>query len=182
MTLDDLQSTLLAHPEHAFQLQLPRGEAVPVSFHVTEVARIEKRFIDCGGRLHEGTVCQLQVWVGPDDDHRLATKKLGAILAKSRDILRCTGELPIEIEYEDGQLSQYPIERWSVTSTAVVLHLTTKHTDCLAKDVCLLPPASGGNCGCGPGGCDPISNAPSTEGLLQFGRSPSGNRKLDLLK
>ena len=48
-------------------------------------------------------------------------------------------QIDVEVEYESSTISQYPIAEYSVTDDAVVLHLTTKHTDCLAKELCLLP-------------------------------------------
>jgi Family of unknown function (DUF6428) len=33
--------------------KLPNGTLVPLHFHITEVGRISKHFIDCGGDVHE---------------------------------------------------------------------------------------------------------------------------------
>ena len=63
-------------------------------------------------------------------------------------------DLDIEIEYEDTTLSQYPVASHTVTDDAVTLHLASKHTDCLAKDVCLpanLSMANGAGECCGTG-------------------------------
>ena len=154
MTLNEFKSLLQQHPDKAFQFTLPSGDAVPVSFHITEVGRVQKSFIDCGGALHHTETCHLQAWVGADDDHRIASGKLAAILNKATPLLP-NGDLPVEIEYEHEVLSQYPVERAEVTAGAVILHLISKHTDCLAKELCGVPasaPAASG-CGCGPGCC-----------------------------
>jgi hypothetical protein len=74
------------------------------------------------------------------------------------DILRLSGSivpndfLDVEIEYEDTVISQYPVFQASVSEDAVTLHLTTKHTDCLAKELCLVPSSNGSSC-CGPDCC-----------------------------
>ncbi|HYF35164.1 MAG TPA: DUF6428 family protein [Prosthecobacter sp.] len=154
MTLKEFKSLLRQHHGRQFQLQLPDGSPVPVSFHVTEVGRVHKTFLDCGGTLREATTCQLQVWVGQDEDHRLEAAKTAAILEKARAFLP-DETVPVEIEYEDEVISQYAIEGHEVTDDAVVLRLDHKHTDCLAKELCGVPaegsskPAS---C-CGPAGC-----------------------------
>jgi hypothetical protein len=59
--------------------------------------------------------------------------------------------LEVEVEYEDGIISQFPVERAQVQGGAVVIQLGLKHTDCLAKDVCL--PASGSDACCSGSAC-----------------------------
>lgn len=131
--------TLLTHNAGLpLRLMLPRGSVVPVSFHITEVGRVNKSFIDCGGRQHETQTCQLQAWVGSDEDHRIPAGKLATILGKAAAAFG-DDDLPIEIEYEDKVISQYPLSRVTKEDGALVLHLTTKHTDCLAKELCGVP-------------------------------------------
>lgn len=48
MNLSELKSLLTEHSSHLFRIALPDGNAVPVSFHVTEVGRVQKTFLDCG--------------------------------------------------------------------------------------------------------------------------------------
>ena len=151
MKLHELKQLLHAHPEKAFRFQLPTGSPVPVSFHITEVGHMRKKFMDCGGRMHETETCQLQAWVGSDEDHRIATGKLLGILRKAADFLP-GDELPVEIEYEDEALTQYPIEGAEVGDEAVILRLTAKHTDCLAKEVCVPKEPAEAGC-CAPGCC-----------------------------
>lgn len=153
ITLRDFRSLLDQHPGKAFQLHLPDGDAVPECFHVTEVGRVRKDFIDCGGTVRAQETCLLQVWLGGDDDHRLATGKLAGILRKAAPLLP-NDDIPLEIEYETSVISQYQVAEATVNGSAVVLHMAHKHTDCLAKEVCGIPerPAASG-CGCGPGCC-----------------------------
>ncbi len=158
MKLSHFTKLLQAHPDKPFHLVLPGRDTVPVSFHITEVGHATKKFIDCGGRVHTTQTCQLQAWVGTDTDHRLLADKMAGVLnlAQAKGILPAE-DLDVEFEYEDAVVSQYPVASDIVTETAVVLHLAAKHTDCLAKDVCLpnLPMATGASegCGCGPGCC-----------------------------
>lgn len=132
---------LQTYPDKPFHLVLPGHNTVPVSFHITEVGHVTKTFIDCGGKVHTVQTCQLQAWLGEDTDHRLLAGKMAGVLAQAaaQGVLPAGEDLDVEFEYEDVALSQYTVARETVTENAVVLHLAAKHTDCLAKDVCLPP-------------------------------------------
>jgi hypothetical protein len=152
MKLSELKSLLTEHSNRLFRIRLPQGGAVPVSFHVTEVGLLQKTFIDCGGTLRKTATCQLQIWVGEDNDHRIETGKMAAILYKAGAILP-DDSLPVEIEYEDRVISQYTISRHELSDDAVILVLSNKHTECLAPELCGLPafnrlPAIGGKSPC----------------------------------
>lgn len=69
------------------------------------------------------------------------------VLNLSKKVLPEDQDLDVEIEYEEAAISQYPVVSHSVTEDAVTLHLGYKHTDCLAKDVCL-PSTCGPSCNC----------------------------------
>jgi hypothetical protein len=158
MNLSELKSLLTEHSALYFRIALPDGNAVPLSFHVTEIGRVQKTFLDCGGKLRESVTCQLQIWVGPDYEHRIETGKMAAILNKAKDYL-ADESIPVEVEYEDQVISQYTISGHELTDDAVVLKLAHKHTECLAPELCGLPsldrlPAIGGKSPCcGPTGC-----------------------------
>ena len=165
MKLNAFKNLLQSHPDKQFRLVLPSQNAVPVSFHITEVAHVQKRFIDCGGKFHTTHTCQLQAWLGTDSDHRLRAGRMADILRLAKKVLPEGDDLDIEIEYEDAAISQYPVADYSVTDEAVVLNLAAKHTDCLARETCCPPltplrkelsvgAASAAAC-CGTGcGCD----------------------------
>ena len=153
MKLSRFKALLDMHREKQFRLVLPNENAVPVCFHITEVAHVQKRFIDCGGRLHTTHTCQLQAWVWTDTEHRLLAGKMADVLTLSGKVLPEGQDLDVEIEYEDVTISQYPVTRSTVTEDEVILHLGYKHTDCLAKDVCLPPTANAASSCCGSSGC-----------------------------
>lgn len=135
MTISALKSALASHEEKGLRLQLPDGEFVPTHFHVTEVAFVKKDFIDCGGTIrHEGK-CQLQIWVADDYDHRVSVSRFLKILEHGAPVLP-TEALPIEVEYEHPSISHFPLSEVAADDELVTLVLTSKHTDCLAKDVC----------------------------------------------
>jgi hypothetical protein len=158
MKISQLTTLLDAQADKPFRLVLPGENVVPASFHITEVGHITKKFIDCGGKLHTVQNCLLQAWIGPDTDHRLYAGKMAGVLnlARAKGVLPDGEDLDVEIEYEDAAISQYTIEDFTVTESAVDLSLAAKHTDCLAKEICLpsLPMAGEAlGCGCGPSGC-----------------------------
>lgn len=161
MTLSEFKTLLQNNRDKGFRLMLPDHNAVPISFHITEVAFVQKTFIDCGGTMRETRTCQLQAWVGPDEDHRIAAGKMADVLGRAAGFLP-DEDLDLEIEYESMAISQYPVAGAEVSEEFVTLQLTTKHTACLAPELCIVPaptsslslamaPANG--CGCGPSGC-----------------------------
>ncbi|WP_430426408.1 DUF6428 family protein [Maribacter litoralis] len=113
--------------------QLPNGELVPNHFHVTEVGKITKNFIDCGGTVRNEEVANFQLWNANDYDHRLHPEKLINIIELSEKVLGID-DLEIEVEYQ-GQT----IEKFGLDFDGTYFTLTTKQTDCLAKDKCGIP-------------------------------------------
>ena len=146
MTITEFKQQLRTHPAAPLRFRLPDGGFIPIHAHITEIGRVDKTFIDCGGTIRELHSCLLQTWVADDTEHRFLAGKLADVLDRADGILR-SAELPVEIEYEDCVVSQFPVESAITTEDALVFTLTTKHTDCLAKEVCLPQP----NC-CTPGG------------------------------
>ncbi|QTN32704.1 hypothetical protein HZ994_10290 [Akkermansiaceae bacterium] len=152
MKLNELKSLLSEFSDRHFRISLPDGDAIPQSFHVTEVGHVHKTFLDCGGTLRESRTCQLQIWVGEDYEHRIETGKMASILEKTKSLLP-DDSVPVEIEYEDKVISQYTIQGHRLTDDAVILNLANKHTECLAPELCGLPsinrlPALGGKSSC----------------------------------
>jgi hypothetical protein len=146
MKLDLLIVQLESNPASILEIALPDGRQIPAHFHVTEAGHVAKRFVDCGGTFRTTESCLLQVFIGSarDDGHRLTAGKLAHILELARPILP-SRDLPVEVEYEAGVVSQFPVEGVSLAGDRLVLELGRKHTDCLAKDKCGIEES----CGCG---------------------------------
>ena len=106
---------------------------VPNHFHVTEVGKITKNFIDCGGTVRNEEVANFQLWNANDYDHRLHPEKLINIIELSEKVLGID-DLEIEVEYQ-GQT----IEKFGLDFDGTYFTLKTKQTDCLAKDKCGIP-------------------------------------------
>ncbi len=155
MHIRELYPLLAAQPDAALHLHLPDGANVPAHYHVTEVGRVTRDFIDCGGTRRSTAACVLQAWVAQDVEHRLAAGKLARIIDLAAPLLG-EDELPVEIEYEGALISQFPLAAVEHQADGLHLFLTTKHTDCLAKESCGLvgvnEAAADASC-CAGGGC-----------------------------
>ena len=114
--------------------QLPDGERVPRHFHVTEVGKVSKHFIDCGGVIRKEEVVNFQLWNADDYDHRLHPEKLIQIIKLSEDKLNIDEELTVEVEYQGRS-----IETFTLDFDGSNFLLVNKQTDCLAKDQCGVP-------------------------------------------
>jgi hypothetical protein len=141
MNVTNLKSDLNKHPAANVRFLLPNGDSVPAHAHVTEVARIDKRFIDCGGTLRTDALCRLQTWFSDDVEHRLVAGKLAKILDMAGPIL-LSNDLEVDVEHEVGFISQFPLESVEMSSTEIVLRLGERHTACLAMDKCKPKPAT----------------------------------------
>ena len=141
MKLIGFKTLLARHPGLGLRFVLPDGERIPSHAHVTEVARIEKRLVDCGGTLRADAFCRLQIWVADDLGHRLTAGKLLGILDLAAPVLG--GEdLDVDFEHELGFITQFPLAAVEAEGGELLLRLTTRHTDCLAKDRCLPAPVA----------------------------------------
>lgn len=152
MKLAEVKEKLSGLSQIAFKL--PSGEFVAGHFHVTEVGKVSKHFIDCGGTIRtEERVC-FQLWNANDYDHRLHPDKLLKIISLSEKTLEL-GNHEIEVEYQGNT-----IERYGLGFDGVNFLLLNKNTDCLAKDKCGIPEeplqttqASSTKCSPGAGCC-----------------------------
>ncbi len=152
MKLSAVKNYLADREELIFRL--PDGTAVAPHFHVTEIGIVHKHFIDCGGTVRHETVANFQLWHADDYDHRLGAQKLLRIIELSQDKLGL-GDLDIEVEYQGPET----IGKYGLAAGPTGLQLTTKLTDCLAREQCGIPvtselPVANGKGDCRPGaGC-----------------------------
>jgi hypothetical protein len=141
MNVTELKNELTKSPTANLRFVLPNGENIPAHAHVTEVARIDKRFIDCGGTLRNDSVCRLQTWFSDDVQHRLTAGKLAKILDMAAPVLG-SDDLEVDVEHEVGFITQFPLQSVELVADEIVVHLTERHTACLAMDKCKpAPPA-----------------------------------------
>lgn len=131
MKLSEIKEALKKLETIAFEL--PDGTLVPRHFHVTEVGKVSKHFIDCGGTVRKEEVANFQLWEANDYDHRLHPEKLVNIIELSEKVLGLK-DLEIEVEYQGTTIGKYGLD-----FNGSNFLLTTKVTDCLAKDQCGVP-------------------------------------------
>lgn len=156
MTTRHFLDLLASHSDRHILFVMPDGGRVPAHFHVTEVGHLAKSFVDCGGTRRTTGSCLLQLWVADDTEHRLKASKLLTIFGRADGLLPGV-DLPVEIEFEAPVLTQLPLTHCDVLDRELVFHTEYKHTDCLAKELCVpdfrLPGLPGGQA-CQPGsGC-----------------------------
>ncbi|PZX46339.1 DUF6428 family protein [Algoriphagus chordae] len=131
MKLSEVKSALANLETIAFQL--PTGELVPTHFHVTEVGKITKHFIDCGGTVRNENVANFQLWNADDYNHRLHPEKLLSIIELSEKVLELE-DFEVEVEYQAETIGKFGLD-----FDGVNFLLTSKQTDCLAKEKCGIP-------------------------------------------
>lgn len=156
MKLSEIKSHLKNLDRIGFQL--PNGELVASHFHVTEVGKITKDFIDCGGKVRSETVINFQLWEENDYDHRLHPEKLVHIIELSEKIFKFD-DLEIEVEYQGKET----IGKYNLEFDGTNFLLTSKLTACLAKEACGIPAektklefsemSNGNSCAPGSGCC-----------------------------
>jgi hypothetical protein len=154
LTLQQLVEALNKADGRHVRFELPTSTLLSPHVHVTEVARIDKKFVDCGGTLRTDSSCRLQIYQADDTEHRITAAKFAQILAKGAGVLASLN-LAVEVEVEAPYLSVFPIVGQRLDDKQIVLSLGIRHTACLAEDVCF--PANlqnKGGAACTPGsGC-----------------------------
>ena len=139
MKLSELKKILSQHFDKNIDFILPTGTKIPSHAHVTDIAHIEKKFIDCGETFRTEKFCRLQTWFSDDTEHRIGVRMLFKALEKAAPFLG-SEDLEVDVEYEAPFISQFPIASAAVENGILVIRLGIRHTACMAEDRCL-PPA-----------------------------------------
>ncbi len=135
MNLQQFKQTLADNPELEIQLKFASGDSMAPHFHITEIGKVTKDFVDCGGTRRVTEACVLQTLVANDTDHRLTSDKLSAIFARTDD-LGFEGYFPVEAEVQVDTIAIYLISSGKNEDGKLVFELTPKNTACLAPDAC----------------------------------------------
>lgn len=138
VNLTTFRTTITENPGCSVLIEIAPSVAVAPHFHVTEIGRVVKEFVDCGGKPRSETRCLLQTLVAGDVDHRLDSTKLAGIL-KLADRLELTGEEPVEIEHQERSISTDDVRSITRDGDTLVIRLEPKQTACLAEDACGIP-------------------------------------------
>lgn len=132
MKLSELKNHLKNLKTIAFQL--PNKQLLASHFHLTEVGKVTKNFIDCGGKVRNEEVVNFQLWEENDYEHRLHPEKLMEIIELSEHLFGFT-DLDIEVEYQGKET----IGKYGLDFDGKNFLLTSKLTACLAIDACGIP-------------------------------------------
>jgi len=131
MKLEKLKNTLKDLTE--ISIMQTNGVLVPPHFHLTEIGKVTKEFIDCGATRRKDEVISLQLWTANDFDHRLEPSKMLGIIEQFQKTFK-VDDLEIEVEYQADTIGKFGLD---FKNNRFVL--TSKQTDCLAKDNCGIP-------------------------------------------
>ena len=131
MQLSEFKKALMNIDEIHFQL--PNGTVVPSHFHITEVGRVSKHFIDCGEKLRKENLLNFQLWEADDYNHRLHPKVLLKIISLAENTFDLE-DLNIEVEYQHDTIGKY-----GLTFNGKLFLLTNKFTECLDPKKCGIP-------------------------------------------
>ncbi|WP_026934011.1 DUF6428 family protein [Christiangramia echinicola] len=131
MKLSEFTNQLSGLSEIAFEL--PNGQLVPEHFHVTEVGKINKHFIDCGGTLRNEEKVSFQLWEENDYNHRLHPDKLINIIELAKNKLGLP-DVEIEVEYQGESINKFELD-----FDGKNFLLVNTQTACLAKEKCGVP-------------------------------------------
>ena len=142
MTLNEFSTPLADHADKELLFQFANGSRLEPHFHVTEVGKVTKDFVDCGGTRRTIETCVLQTLVANDFDHRLTPSKLAGILDKAT-VLEFDETAQVDAEIQSDTISIYEVGEAHVADGKLVFKLNSKTTACLAPDKCgLEEPAS----------------------------------------
>ncbi len=135
MNLEQFHQTLKQNPGAELLFRFSNGNMLAPHFHVTEVGKVTKDFVDCGGTRRTSECCMLQTLVADDIDHRISSDKLAGIIEKT-DVLGLEGWFDVEAEVQTETIGIYSLASVAADNGKLVFELASKSTACLAPDKC----------------------------------------------
>jgi hypothetical protein len=139
-TLKDLVSDLKqSDSECRISIYTPSGLGVPCHFHITEIGRTTKIFVDCGGVKRETGDTTFQVWVADDTDHKMTVGKFLKIIESGNDLVNDEEELVFEYD-NNYTIGLYGVAMIQRLESLFNIFLSQKRAACLAPDQCGIQP------------------------------------------
>jgi len=135
MNLEQFKQTLAQHSGTGLLFRFSNGVTLAPHFHITEVGKVTKDFVDCGGTRRTSETCMLQTLVADDVDHRIISDKLAGIIEKT-DVLGLEGWFDVEAEVQADTIGIYSVASAVLEDGKLVFELAAKSTACLAPDKC----------------------------------------------
>jgi hypothetical protein len=134
MTFNELKDVLENYKGRILSFVLGE-ESIPSHFHLTEIGKEVRDFVDCGGTKRKVERCVLQVWVANDFEHRLTSDKMLKIISLGEETVG-NEELEVYFEYEKDSVSLYPVYKCEINEDTIKFYLGQNHTACLAPEKC----------------------------------------------
>ncbi len=146
-TLNDLLVDLKSsNSDCVVGIYTPSGSSVPSHFHITEIGRTTKKFVDCGGVERESSDTTFQVWVADDTEHKLTVGKLLQIIGAGINLVNADDQLVFE--YDGGHtIGLYGVALIQRLESVLNIFLVQKRANCLAPDKCGIKPKAVTCCG-----------------------------------
>jgi len=135
MNLEQFKHTLAQNSGAELLFRFSNGNMLAPHFHITEVGKVTKDFVDCGGTRRTSETCMLQTLVADDVDHRITADKLASIFEKT-DVLGLEGWFDVEAEVQIDTIGIFSVASAAVDNGKLVFELAAKSTACLAPDKC----------------------------------------------
>lgn len=140
MNFGEFKQSLSGCCSKNIRFRFESGGDIEVHCHVTEIGKVTKDFVDCGGTRRKTEACVFQTYVANDVDHRVTASTLGKIIAASEP-LGLAEDLPVEVEYQTnagniGTIGTFAVTSAEATDSEIVFVLASKATACLAPELC----------------------------------------------
>lgn len=149
LTIQDLLRDLNKADKNArVSIFLPSGTSIACHFHVTEIGKTVKKFVDCGGVKRELSNTTFQVWVANDYEHKLTVERFLQIIEAGKDLV--DDEDGIVFEYDNNTINLYSVNSVQVLEHFFYIYLGNVKANCLAPDKCGIKQE---NSCCGSKGC-----------------------------
>lgn len=132
MNINQLKENLQSLQEIHFAMS--DGSDVPAHVHLTELGKITKNYIDCGGTHRAEEYVTFQLWYADDTAHRLTPSKILHILELGAP-LRLNTDAEIRVEYQTAQ----SLAVFGLSFQKGKFILEALQTNCLAPDACGIP-------------------------------------------
>jgi len=130
----------------------PSGLSVPCHFHITEIGRTTKKFVDCGGVERVTSNTTFQIWVADDTDHKMSVGKFVNIIEAGKDLVNAEDQ--IVFEYDNNHtIGLYGVYLFQRLDHFFNIFLVQKRANCLAPDKCKVNVEPATKQCCGPKGC-----------------------------
>jgi hypothetical protein len=136
MNFGELKKALAGRDAQLIRFRFVAGGEIEIHCHVTEIGKVTKDFVDCGGVRRTVETCVIQTFVYSDTDHRVTANTFSKIV-KASGPLGLSDDLPVDVEYQTSEtIGVFSVSEVTCSDEEVSFSLASKATACLAPDLC----------------------------------------------